>query len=121
VGFAPQVFGEDSRHLRAGDTPQMFEKHNTDASGGEQSDNQTPRTRAVAVALQVRPERLGEFVECHPNPTPDAVLALSDRPPADQDTRDMVARWVEHATRDPTPIEDRPGGHPAGLSRGVEQ
>jgi hypothetical protein len=75
----------------------------------------------VAVALQVRPERLGEFIDCHPDPTLDAVLALADRPPAGQNTRDMVARWVEYATRDPTHIEDRPGGHPAGLSRGVEQ
>jgi hypothetical protein len=97
----------------------MTGTHGTNASGDEQSNQ--PQTRAVAVALQKRPERLKEFIEFHPNPTVDAVLALSDRPPADQDTRDMVARWVEHATRDPTPIEDRPGGPPAGLSRGVEQ
>jgi hypothetical protein len=102
----------------------MSKTHGTNSREGEQSDNQTPRTRAVAIALQLRPERLGEFVNCHPNPTLEAVLALADRPPADQDTRDMVARWVEHATPDPTPIEDRAGGDTdglAGLSRGVEQ
>jgi hypothetical protein len=97
----------------------MTRTRGTNTSEGEQSNQ--PQTRAVAVALQKRPERLKEFIEFHPNPTVDAVLALADRPPADQDTRDMVARWVEHVTRDPTPIEDRPGGHPAGLSRGVEQ
>jgi hypothetical protein len=97
----------------------MSANNGLNASGEEQSNQ--PQTRAVAVALQKRPERLREFIEYHPNPTVDAVLALADRPPADQDTRDMVARWVEHAAPDPTPIEDRPGGHPAGLSRGVEQ
>ena len=96
----------------------MFNTHDGDASGGEQSDNQTPQTRAVAVALQVRPERLREFVDCHPNPTVEAVLALSDRPPADGETRDMVARWIDATDTAPTPIEDRPGGHPAGVIGG---
>ena len=88
----------------------------TNASGDGQSNQ--PQTRAVAVALQVRPDRLREFIDCHPNPTADAVLALADRPPADQDTREMVAHWINATDTDPTPIEDRPGGHPAGLIGG---
>ena len=104
----------------------MTEQTGPNASGDEQSDNQTPRTRAVAVALQKRPERLREFVECHPNPTADAVLALADRPPADQDTREMVAEWVESKATDTEAgaLEERAGGGVdglAGLTRGGEQ
>ncbi len=104
----------------------MTEQTGPSASGDEQSDNQTPRTRAVAVALQKRPERLREFIEFHPNPTVDAVLALADRPPADQDTREMVAEWVDARDSPSATVEheDRAGGDTdglAGLTRGVEQ
>jgi hypothetical protein len=120
------VVGEDSRYLRAGDElADMTETHGTNASGDEQS-SQTPQTRAVAIALQLRPERLIEFVECHPNPTVDAVLALADRPPANQDTREMVAEWVDARDSPSATVkhEDRAGGDTdglAGLTRGVEQ
>lgn len=87
---------------------------------GEQDSHQTPATRQVAIALNVRPEHLEAFVDCHPNPTPKTVLALADQPPADQDTRDMVAQWVEHASRDLAPLEDWAGGHPARLIDGGE-
>jgi hypothetical protein len=96
----------------------MSANNGLNASGDEQSDNQTPRTRAVAVALQIRPERLREFVECHPNPTPDAVLALADRPPADQDTREMVAEWVDARDSSSATVEqeDRASGDTDGLA-----
>jgi hypothetical protein len=102
----------------------MTGTHGLNASGDEQSNE--PQTRAVAVALQVRPERLGEFVECHPNPTVDAVLALAERPPADQDTREMVAEWVDARDSPSATVkhEDRADGDTdglAGLTRGVDQ
>ena len=96
----------------------MTGTHETNASGDEQTHNRPPRTRQVALALDRPPERLTEFVECHPNPTVEALLALSDRPPADAETRDMLSRWIDATDTDPTPIEDRPGGDPAGLIGG---
>ena len=102
----------------------MTETPGTNASGDGQSNQ--PQTRAVAVALQVRPDRLREFIDCHPNPTADAVLALADRPPADQETRDMVAEWVESKATDTEAgaLEERAGGGVdglAGLTRGGER
>ena len=79
----------------------MTGTHGTNAGGDEQSNQ--PQTRAVA-----------------------AVLALSDRPPADQDTREMVAEWVDARDSSSATVEheNRAGGDAgglAGLTRGVEQ
>jgi len=50
--------------------------------------------REIAVALDVPPDRLAYFVECHPNPTVATVLELADRPPVDDETRDRIAEWL---------------------------
>lgn len=104
----------------------MTDTYATSARGDDQTHNRPLRTRAVAVALEVRPGRLTEFVDCHPDPTPKTVFALADRPPADQNTRDMVVEWVTVQMTISNDTEDvgQHGGDTdglAGLTRGVEQ
>jgi hypothetical protein len=95
----------------------MTENYGLNASGDERTNNRPPRTRAVAVALKVRPGRLTEFVDCHPDPTPKTVFALADRPPVDQNTRDMVARWVTaQTTSNDTSDVGQCGGDAGGLA-----
>ena len=60
--------------------------------------------REIAVALDVPPDRLAYFVECHPNPTVATVLELADRPPVDDETRDRIAEWLT-TDADETPDE----------------
>jgi hypothetical protein len=70
--------------------------------------------RQIAAALDVDPDQLQYFRECHPDPTVDVVLNLADRPPVDDDTRELVAEWLaddSNGERD----GDNPGGAPRGL------
>lgn len=79
------------------------------------SRSHTKRTQEVAVALNYDPDSLTQFVEFHPDPTVDAVRRLADRPPVDEDTREIIAEWLAAQTER---TEDRPGGDPAGLTGG---
>jgi hypothetical protein len=68
--------------------------------------------REIAVALDVPPDRLAYFVECHPNPTVATVLELADRPPVDDETRDRIAEWLADdgdETPDETGADDARG------------
>ena len=70
--------------------------------------------REIAVALDVPPDRLAYFVECHPNPTVATVLELAERPPVDDETRDRIAEWL--ATEDSDDDQDGDGD---GVFEGV--
>jgi hypothetical protein len=69
--------------------------------------------RKIAAALDVEPDRLQDYVEYHPDPTVDSVLAMSNRPPTADETRERIAAWLKDLDG-PAPPEERPGGIPAG-------
>lgn len=70
--------------------------------------------RRVAAALDVDPDHLAYFRNCHPDPTVDIVLNLADRPPADDETRAMIAEWLAD-DGDHGDTADDVGGDPRGL------
>lgn len=65
--------------------------------------------REIAVALDVPPDRLAYFVECHPNPTVATVLELAERPPVDDETRDRIAEWLATEGSDDDQDDDGDG------------
>ena len=74
----------------------------------------SPELRHVAAALDIDPDRLAYFAECHPDPTVDVILNLADRPPVDDETRAIIARWLEDFN---TKADETPGGDARGLGR----
>jgi len=78
-----------------------------------------PDTRAVALVLDVDPEVLRQFVTYHPDPTLDGVLAMADRPPVAEDSRELVAEWLAAETSDADPDGQGDGEDPGGDPRGL--
>jgi len=82
-----------------------------------------PPTRTVAAAVGVAPDRLREFAEHHPDPGLEHILALADRPPVDEDTRETIRRWVTAVReRGPPDAAALPGAteHRGGFHRASE-
>jgi len=79
--------------------------------------------RQLAAALDVAPDQLAYFRECHPNPTVDVVLNLADRPPVDAETRELASEWLtdDSPSGDGTASADSPGQtHGVTFQRGGE-
>jgi len=71
--------------------------------------------REIAVALDIPPDRLAYFVECHPTPTVRTVLELAERPPVDDETRDRIAEWLDDADGDDDQDDAGENTDPRGL------
>lgn len=71
--------------------------------------------RQVAAALDVDPDQLAYFRECHPDPTVEIVLNLAERPPVDDETREMIAEWLAEDADGESEGDDPPGGDARGL------